>query len=63
MRNENGSRPRQCTICGKSLNQYQASISFPFCSDACYWVQIRKVGKRMLERRGMRKASNSKGGA
>ena len=51
MRNEKGSRPRQCTICGKGLGQYQASISFPFCSDACYWVQIRKVGKRMLERR------------
>ena len=51
MRNEKGSRPRHCTICGKALIHHHVQLAFPFCSDACYWVQIRKVGKRMLERR------------
>ena len=51
MRNEKGSRPSHCTICGKALIWNRIRMAYPFCSDACYWVQIRKVGKRMLERR------------
>ena len=52
MRYDFNEKRTHCVICGEKLGPHRKGTGFPFCGEECYWVQIRKVAKKMLERRG-----------